>query len=201
MNSKQVMIALTAALMVSVSSGVMAGHHDEQPAPHGVQQAPHGGQQAQYGGQQQRYDYARVTNVEPIYRTVRINAPRQECWDEERTTYNQGYQSGTPTIIGGLIGGAIGNQFGKGHGKDVATIAGALLGGSIARDQQNKNHGGGHATTRYETACRTVNDYQTEERIEGYQVSYKYRGQIYTSRMNREPGDRVRVQVQVSLAE
>ncbi len=201
MNSKQVIIALTAAMMVSVSSGAMAEHREEQHASHDTQQVAHGGQQAPHGGQQARFDYARVTNVEPIFRTLRINAPRQECWDEERTTYNPGYQSGTPTIIGGLIGGVIGNQFGKGHGKQVATVAGALLGGSIARDSQYRNSGGGHATTRVETACRTVNDYQTEQRIEGYMVSYKYRGQTYTSRMNREPGDRVRVRVRVSLAE
>ncbi len=194
MNRKQLIIVLSAAMMVSVSSGVMAEHREEQHASHDTQQVEHGRQQA-------RFDYARVTNVEPIFRTVRINTPRQECWDEERTSYDPGYQSGTPLIIGGLIGGAIGNQFGKGHGKDVATIAGALLGGSIARDSQYSNNSGGHATTRYETACRTVSDYQTEQRIEGYMVSYKYRGQIYTSRMNREPGDRVRVRVRVSLAE
>jgi len=200
MNRKQMIIALSAAMMVSVSSGVMAEHRDEQHASHGTQQVGHGRQQAPHGGQQARFDYARVTNVEPVFRTIRINAPRQECWDEERTSYNPGYQSGTPTIIGGLIGGVIGNQFGKGHGKQVATVAGALLGGSIARDSQYQNSGGGHATTRVET-CRTVDDYHTEERIEGYRVSYKYRGQIYTSRMNREPGKRVRVRVRVRLAE
>ncbi|MGL1959196.1 MAG: glycine zipper 2TM domain-containing protein [Colwellia sp.] len=37
---------------------------------------------------------------------------------------------------GALIGGAIGNQFGDGSGRDVATILGAILGGSIAN---NKN--------------------------------------------------------------
>jgi len=187
MNKTQLIIALSGALMLGVSSGAMAGHHAEQPAPHGAQQA--------------RYDYARVTNVEPIYRTVRINTPRQECWDEQRVAYNPGYQSGTPTIIGGLIGGAIGNQFGKGHGKDVATIAGALLGGSLARDSQNNNRAGGHTDTRVETACRTVNEAHEEQRIDGYRVSYKYRGQFYTTRMNRDPGKRVRVQVQVRLAE
>jgi len=187
MNKKQLIIALSGALLLGVSTGAMAEHLDRQHESHGTQQ--------------ERFDYARVTNVEPIYRTVRINTPRQECWDEERTSYNPGYQSGTPTIIGGLIGGAIGNQFGKGHGKDVATIAGALLGGSLARDSQNNSRSGGHTDTRVETTCRTINDAHDEQRLEGFMVSYKYRGQIYTSRMNRDPGKRVRVQVQVNLAE
>lgn len=180
MNKKQIITALSGALILSASYAAIAG-------PHGKHQA--------------RYDYARVTHVEPIYRTVRVNTPRQECWEEERASYQEGYRSGTPMIIGGLIGGALGHQIGKGRGKDVATVAGALLGGSVARDVQNKKYSGGHANTYYETVCKTVDDYHTEERIEGYRVSYKYRGQIYTSRMDREPGERVRVRVRVSLAE
>ena len=39
------------------------------------------------------------------------------------------------TFGGALIGGVIGNQFGSGHGKDAATILGAIAGGAIARNQ------------------------------------------------------------------
>ena len=44
---------------------------------------------------------------------------------------NQGWK----TFGGALIGGAIGNQFGSGSGRDVATILGALVGGSIAHNR------------------------------------------------------------------
>lgn len=44
---------------------------------------------------------------------------------------NQGWK----TFGGALIGGAIGNQFGSGSGRDVATILGALIGGSIAHER------------------------------------------------------------------
>ncbi len=47
---------------------------------------------------------------------------------------NQGWK----TFGGALIGGAIGNQFGRGSGRDVATILGALIGGSIAHDSNPK---------------------------------------------------------------
>ena len=43
---------------------------------------------------------------------------------------NQGWK----TFGGALLGGAIGNQFGRGSGRDVATILGAIIGGSIAHD-------------------------------------------------------------------
>lgn len=44
---------------------------------------------------------------------------------------NQGWKS----FGGALIGGAIGNQFGSGSGRDVATILGAIIGGSIAHNR------------------------------------------------------------------
>ena len=45
---------------------------------------------------------------------------------------------GWKTFGGALIGGAIGNQFGSGRGRDVATILGAVIGGSMAHDNSPK---------------------------------------------------------------
>jgi len=45
---------------------------------------------------------------------------------------------GWKTFGGALIGGAIGNQFGGGSGRDVATVLGALLGGSLANNKHPK---------------------------------------------------------------
>ena len=41
---------------------------------------------------------------------------------------------------GALVGGAIGNQFGSGSGRDVATILGALLGGSLSNNNNPQYH-------------------------------------------------------------
>ena len=45
--------------------------------------------------------------------------------------------NGWHTFGGALVGGVIGNQFGKGSGRDVATILGAIIGGSMTN-----NHNG-----------------------------------------------------------
>jgi len=54
----------------------------------------------------------------------------------------------THTILGSVIGGALGHQFGKGDGKNAMTIVGAIVGGMIGgnmgrgldqRDQQKVN--------------------------------------------------------------
>ena len=44
--------------------------------------------------------------------------------------------SATNELVGALFGGAIGNQFGKGDGKDAMTLFGALMGASLAHDDQ-----------------------------------------------------------------
>ena len=41
---------------------------------------------------------------------------------------------GLDTVVGATIGVAIGNQIGKGNGKDVARVAGGLLGATIANN-------------------------------------------------------------------
>lgn len=43
-------------------------------------------------------------------------------------------KNGWHTFGGALIGGVIGNQFGGGSGRDVATILGAIIGGSIVNN-------------------------------------------------------------------
>jgi len=148
------------------------------------------------------HDYADVTRVEPIYRTVRVSQPRRECWDEQRTVQggNYGDNRAGGTIIGGVLGGVAGHQIGKGRGNTAATIIGTLLGSKIGRDMSSDGSGArAHTTTR--TVCRTVNDYREEERLQGYRVSYRYQGRIYTTTMNKKPGSRIRIKVKMVVDE
>ena len=48
-------------------------------------------------------------------------------------TLIQDKNNGWHTFGGALIGGVIGHQFGGGSGRDVATILGAIIGGSAAK--------------------------------------------------------------------
>jgi len=50
----------------------------------------------------------------------------------------QDKNNGWKTFGGALIGGVIGNQFGGGSGRDVATILGAIIGGSVAHNRHNQ---------------------------------------------------------------
>jgi uncharacterized protein YcfJ len=157
------------------------------------------------------YDKARVLAVDPIYTTVSVSTPRRECRQVPVANHGRGhggkhYKSATPIIFGGVVGAAIGNQFGHGTGKTVGTIAGGILGGSVARDVQHRygnhgqrGHGRGHQKTV--TQCETIDEYHNEERIDGYQVKYRYNGRVYHTRTETDPGKRMQVQVSVAPAE
>lgn len=145
------------------------------------------------------YEYADVLESRPIYQTVAISVPREECWNEDVETYRRSRSdSRTPTIIGTIIGGTLGNAVGHHKSnKRVGTVVGAVLGHSIGRDivAANNRDGGTH----YETLrhCETAYEYREEERLVGYQVQYRYNHENYSVRMDEDPGDQIRVRVNV----
>lgn len=142
---------------------------------------------------------ARVIQSEPVYRTVQVNTPSEECWQEPVRVESEDYSS-TPAILGAIIGGSVGNEFGSGRGKSVATVAGAVLGGSIGHDIEKSNQRESERTV-YEQRCRTVDNFRTEERFDGYDVTYEYNGRLFKARTNNHPGQTIRVSVSVRPVE
>ena len=149
------------------------------------------------------YDYARVLSAQPIIRYVTVTTPVKECWEEDvhYTVDRRPPGIGGKTLFGAIIGGVIGHQFGGGTGKNVATVAGSLIGASIANDAAQKN--AGYRTTEYTrpvTRCETNYQSREEERIDGYRVIYSYNGQKYATQMPEDPGKRLRIRVDIRPA-
>jgi uncharacterized protein YcfJ len=141
--------------------------------------------------------YARVVDVDPMVRYVTVNRPREECWNEveRRPT---GFGAAGQTAAGGVIGAAIGRQFGGGSGKDALTLIGAAAGAAIAHERAIRNGANDYATRDVEVQrCQVVNDRVTEQRIDGYLVTYVYEGRKHTMQTATPPGDRVRLAVDV----
>jgi uncharacterized protein YcfJ len=156
------------------------------------------------GPSHSEYDYARVVNVDPIVRQVRVETPRRECWDDVRYVETRPHISdgavGGRTLLGAAIGGVIGHQFGSGRGQDAATVAGALIGAGVGYDSAAKQ--GSHGV-REEVVQRCDVRYERdyEERIDGYRVTYEYNGRHYKTQLPYDPGDRIRVRVAIAPAE
>ncbi len=165
-----------------------------------------------------RSDIATVVRVNPAYDNrggYQGGYQRQECWNEQGNRYDGGYyrdsngrlyrgdgRSNTSgaTVLGALIGGALGNQVGKGDGRKAATIAGAVIGGAIAN-----NHGDNRGYDEFRDdsgvvrRCRMVNDGggYGDRGISGYNVTYRYAGQTYQAYTRSRPGRTIRVMVDV----
>jgi uncharacterized protein YcfJ len=146
-------------------------------------------------------DFAKVTHVQPIVVQSERRTPRRECWEEEvrYETPRQQRKSYTGPILGGIIGGAIGNELGAGQdNKKVGAVVGAVLGASIGNDiSHNRSHRDNRVQYRTERRCNVEHDVEYYERITGYNVTYRYNGRTYHTRMDNHPGKRIKVRVKV----
>lgn len=140
-----------------------------------------------------------VISSYPVYKSVVREEPRQECHIEQVAHREAEHKSATPAIVGTIIGGALGNAVGsKKSNKRVGAVVGGVLGYSVGKDI-GRRHADAHADVRYENreVCRTVYERVEEERLTGYEVEYAYAGQTYKTRMRSDPGETIRVRVQV----
>ncbi|MFK5894488.1 MAG: glycine zipper 2TM domain-containing protein [Pseudomonadota bacterium] len=150
------------------------------------------------------YDQARVIKVKPIHETVEIHRPVEECWQEEivyHPQYGHGGNNNVGGIIaGGIIGGVAGHQIGGGRGKDIATVAGTLIGALIGDNLSNRQTPRYNRHKKYishETHCDTINTISSHEEIVGYRVKYRYKGHFYWTRTVNHPGKYIDVKVNV----
>ena len=139
----------------------------------------------------QAAEYANVVSATPVMQSVA--APRQECAQGEQIVRQQ--PSGGGALIGAIVGGVLGNQFGHGVGRAAATGLGVVAGSAVGNNVEAAN--GGTATVPVRS-CRTVGAY--ENRVVGYDVVYDYNGQRYTTRLPRDPGSRLAIDVRPAAA-
>jgi len=157
------------------------------------------------------YDYAKVVNVDPVYETYQVNHPVEKCYDKRvpvRQQPKHRNSSYTNEIIGGVIGGAIGNRVGKrggGSARDVATVIGAVLGASVANDIERKKtrkkyQHNDYADSGYKVVqhCELHDSYHSKRELVGYNVAYRYHGNVYYTKLDRHPGKKIKVKVVVN---
>jgi len=122
------------------------------------------------------HGYARVLGVEPILSSAYRTVPRTSCVLVER-------QNSAGPVVGAIVGGAVGRNLAK--DKDTGTVVGAIAGAVI----------GDHVTENANQSCTTYHDREYYNRINGYNVTIEYDGELRTVRLTRDPGTRVSVRV------
>ena len=144
-------------------------------------------------------DYATVTSVEKVYKQYRTEEPYQECYIQE-TLQNAGDGSATNEIIGAILGGAIGNKLGENSsdsGKDVMTLAGIVLGASMANDAEKVTSTGQVVVSQ--EVCETKVKTSFVKKLSHYLVHINYEGRDLTfATKNRPYDDVIKVKVTVN---
>lgn len=148
-----------------------------------------------------RQAMATITSVEPNYRTVYMNVPRQQCRNVEVPIYGTIQREGN-AAEGALAGMIIGGILGKGvTGKDDGAAAGAVIGGLIGADKGAKGSTEQVVTGyRTERQCSEVMVREEQTEIKNYTIRYEWNGATGKSfTYNRyRVGDRIPVSVSIN---
>lgn len=133
--------------------------------------------------------FAEVVRVEPVVETETVETPREVCEDRvvsQRKPVRDPNKIGG-TVAGAVVGGLLGNQVGGGSGRKIATAAGAV-GGAFAGRKVQENYQENNIVQTTQRECHTVTDTSTRERQAGYEVTYRWNGEVRTVRMDEDPG-------------
>jgi len=142
------------------------------------------------------FDYARVTQVKPIYQTVTRRVPVANCRVETVRVDHRRHNDGA-ALVGSLVGAAIGHDLGRSrHSSRVGAVAGAIIGASIGHEVSDNRT---RVVSEYRDVERCITRYETErfEKLVGYNVTYRYHGQNHYTRTDSHPGNRIRVSVSI----
>jgi uncharacterized protein YcfJ len=142
--------------------------------------------------------WADVLRVDPIVDRVRTSDPREVCDDVPVEHRIEDGNRAAGTVLGAIVGGVLGSTVGKGDGRRAATVAGAVVGGAVGNNVARSDDRYVNGVERH---CRMVDDGVEQERVVAYDVQYRYRGDVYMSRLSYDPGDRLRVRISIEPAE
>lgn len=158
-------------------------------------------------------DHARVLSSVPVYTVVKEVTPRKACWvesvvEERRHPVEQSANHNAPIIVGGVIGGVLGHSVGHGRGNEklgavVGSVLGAAIGSRVSKESDGRQSRGRYTDVSYRDIerCDMIEEVATRRVFEGYDVSYEYLGNVYTTRMARDPGEELQLSVHFSPIE
>lgn len=122
---------------------------------------------------------------------AQVTVPQQQCTEQQAAVAPR--TSGGGALLGALVGGVVGHGLGEGFGRAAATGLGVVAGSVIGDRAEAANT---PAETVPVRSCQT--SYTVENRVVGYDVTYEYNGQRYTTRLAQDPGERIALNVNVT---
>ncbi len=134
----------------------------------------------------QNTDYARVIGTTPVYEVQQRRHQEPLHRRHNQGPQHRGHDRHASTFIGGAIGAAVGHSISR--NKHAGALIGGLIGAKIGHDVRPRKHLNNnrrhYAEHRYSEPRRI---------LVGYDVTYRYHGQIYTTFMREHPNKRIAI--------
>ena len=152
-------------------------------------------------------DYARVDAVSPVFQVVEERIPKETCWTDRvrEEVHHPGHKPNNGKVVGGVLGGALGHAVGHGSdNKKIGAFVGTILGTTIGHQSDQQAARPSRTTVNYRNVerCKIQEVVESRREIVGYDVTYTYDNRQFTTRMKRQPGEKIKVAVYVEpLAE
>lgn len=148
------------------------------------------GDGGRYDGRDDRYNDGRYSDDR--YREDRYNNP-------------YGTQTGrnVATVIGGIVGAALGSKVGGGSARYATAAVGSMVGGMAGREVYETSQRNRQPQRARVTVCDPISEGEyarypaVANDVTAYDVTYEYANREYVTRTNYHPGDRIRVRVDV----
>lgn len=121
------------------------------------------------------HDYARVLNVSPIMETIQVPVRREDCQTPARI--RRELQTRSPPT-----GDVRPNHSGL-------TLADAI--------RQDRDYQLSLATPHIDRECRWIEVFEAREKIVAYWVRFRYGKDTFVRRLDHDPGDRLRIRVEL----
>jgi uncharacterized protein YcfJ len=190
-NKKMLLVPLLALAVVSAGAAAQDSGYPPPPPPDAGGPPPGPGPQG--APDNAHTAWADVLRVDPVYGVVRSAQP--QCYNQQVVQQTPGNTT-AGTVLGAVVGGVLGSTIGHGRGNTAATVGGAVIGGAVG----NSVASNGSTTVSNQTVCQQ-GQVVDQRQIIGYDVEYRYHGDVYMSRLSYDPGERLRVRVSVSPAD
>ena len=156
-------------------------------------------------------DFGRVLHAQPVYDYTYSRPHRHEDCRSDYRPHRSGHRHSEKhdiaPVAGAIVGGIIGNKLGRGDARVLTTVAGSLAGAAIASNHSQDHYRHGrkdpkhnnrdhHRHDRHDRHCRSKG-HRKHRVLTGFDVTYRYKGEIFHTFTRRHPGKRIRLDVSI----